>query len=255
MIRIARAGEPAVLQGLRAQKLGEARQARLRQEPIDFDGYELVKGELSAMQHRTCCYCEKREEQAKYRDVEHYRPKSLYWWLAWTWENLLFACIDCNREQKRNQFPLDPASVPLVAEEDPPGAERPLVIDPSDPSIEPTMEIRFMREQIHGRERWVPRGLSPRGRETINVCGLDRPNLLDLYVDHVRHRVRPKLEAFFVAEREGAVRTAFESWERACRGLLACGQPFRALSYDALSILVPGEIRDRHRLVLERPAP
>jgi hypothetical protein len=45
----------------------------------------------------------------------------------------------------------------------------------------------------------------------------------------------------------------FDAWETARRGLLAREQPFRALSYDALRILVPAEVRDRHRLGLPRP--
>ncbi|MEO5731289.1 MAG: hypothetical protein ABI134_00590, partial [Byssovorax sp.] len=157
MIRIARAPEPAALALVRAERLVAARRALLQGTKIAFEEYDVVKRELAAMQHNKCCYCEKREEQAKYRDVEHYRPKSLYWWLAWTWENLLFACIDCNREQKRDLFPQEPSSAALVAEQAPPAGERPLVIDPSDPSVEPTTEIVFMRERIHGKERWVPR--------------------------------------------------------------------------------------------------
>jgi uncharacterized protein (TIGR02646 family) len=255
VIRIARAPEPAALAPVREDRLVAARQALLQGTKIAFEEYDVVKRELAAMQHNKCCYCEKREEQAKYRDVEHYRPKSLYWWLAWTWENLLFACIDCNREQKRDQFPQEPSGTPLVAEQVPPAGERPLVIDPSDPSVEPTTEIVFLRERIHGKERWVPRGMSARGRKTIDVCGLDRPNLLDLYAEHVNHTVRAKLGSFFAADAEGDAQAAFKAWETARRGLLARERPFRALSHDALCVLVPAGVRERHRLTLERPTP
>lgn len=255
MIRIARVPEPAALPPVREQRLAAARDAVLQRTRIDFTEYDLVKKDLAAMQHNKCCYCEKREEQAKYRDVEHYRPKSLYWWLAWTWENLLFACIDCNRDQKRDRFPLEPGCAPLVAEQAPPTAERPMVLDPSDPGVEPTKEIVFFRERIQGKERWVPRGVSARGRETVDVCGLARPNLLDLYADHVIHTVRPKLAKFFAAHHERDARSAFDAWETARRGLLARERPFRALSYDALNVLVPAGVRGPYRLTLERPAP
>lgn len=255
MIRIARAPEPAALAPVRNERLAAARDAALQGTKIDFKEYDLVKKDLAAMQHNKCCYCEKREEQAKYRDVEHYRPKSLYWWLTWTWENLLFACIDCNREQKRDQFPLEPGCAPLVPEQTPPTTERPLVIDPSDPSIEPTKEIVFRPVKIQGKQRWVPQGVSDRGRVTIAVCGLDRPNLLDFYADHVISRVRPKLEGFFVAKRAGDARVAIEAWDTARRGLLARAQPFRALSHDALNVLVAPSVRDEYRLTLDRPAP
>jgi len=255
MIEIARPPEPAALALVRGEKLAAARDAVARGIEVDFNGYDIVKEELFAMQHRKCCYCEKLEEQAKYRDVEHYRPKARYWWLAWTWENLLFACMDCNREQKRDRFPLSPGDTLLLAEQAPPGAERPLLLDPSDPSVDPTHEIEFRRERVLGRERWVPRGVTARGRKTIDVCGLDRPNLLDLYADHVLHQVRTKLEGFFAARTAGDTQAVFQAWERAKRGLLARERPFRALSHDALNVLVPAEHRAHHRLILERPRP
>lgn len=239
MIRIARPKEPDVLPPIRERRLAAAREAITRGAKIDFAEYDLVKNDLAAMQHGKCCYCEKREEQAKYRDVEHYRPKSPYWWLAWTWENLLFACIDCNREHKRDQFPLEAGCSPLVAQQAPPAGERPLVLDPSDAGVDPTIEIVFRRETIQGKERWVPRGTTTRGAKTIEVCGLDRPSLLDLYGEHVRDRVRPKLEGFFIAHRNGDARAALKGWDRAKRGLLAPARPFRALSHDALAELVP----------------
>ena len=255
MIHIARTAEPAALAATRERKLAAARSAKLRGGKVDFDGYDVVKGELAAMQHNKCCYCEKREEQAKYRDVEHYRPKSLYWWLAWTWENLLFICKDCNSDHKRNHFPLESEDARLIAEQSPPGDERPLVLDPSAPLVDPTLEIEFRRVKIDGRERWVPYGLTDRGRTPIEVCGLDRGGLLDLYNDHVNNWVRPKLAPLFEAHRAKDAKTMFEVWDRAKRGLLARGQQFRALSYDALRELVPPSVREQYRLTLERPAP
>jgi hypothetical protein len=255
MIGFPRLPEPAALALLRAGKLAAARAAVASGAKVDFSGYDIVKEALFAMQHRKCCYCEKLEEQPKYRDVEHYRPKALYWWLAWTWENLLFVCVDCNREHKRDVFPLSPGDARLVAEQAPPGAERPLILDPSDPSMEPAREIEFRRERVMGRERWVPRGVTVRGHATIEVCGLDRPNLLDLYAEHVAHAVRPKLEGFFAAHQAGDAPATFRAWDRAKRGLLAPTRPFRALSHDALSVLAPIELRARYRLVLDRPRP
>jgi hypothetical protein len=255
VIRIPRPAEPPVLSKVRAERLHAAREAVARGERVEPEGYDCVKRELAEMQHHKCCYCEKREEQAKYRDVEHYRPKALYWWLAWTWENLLFACIDCNREHKRDSFPLSPGDTQLLAEQAPPGGERPLVIDPSDPLVEPVREIAFRREKVHGRERWVPRGVTARGRKTIEVCGLDRPNLLDYYAEHVVHVVRPKLEGLFAAHDAGNTQATVRAWDKAKRGLLARERAFRALSHDALLVLVPAELRSEYRLQLEPPLP
>jgi hypothetical protein len=253
VIGFTRPPEPASLPPVRAAKLVAARAAIAGGEKVDFKEYDVVKDALFTMQHRKCCYCEKREEQPKYRDVEHYRPKALYWWLAWTWENLLFACVDCNREYKRDRFPLAPGGTQLVAEQSPPGAERPLILDPADPSMDPAQEIEFRSERVSGKERWVPYGVTDRGRATVAVCGLDRPDLLDFYADHVIRQVRPRRDTFLATG--GSTQDVFKAWERAKRGLLAPGLPFRALSHDALSVLLPVQLRERYRLTLDRPRP
>ncbi len=45
-------------------------------------------------------------------DVEHFRPKDLYWWLAHNFENYLHSCQVCNQSFKINQFP---ATAPLTS--------------------------------------------------------------------------------------------------------------------------------------------
>jgi hypothetical protein len=77
-----------------------------------------------------------------FNDVEHYRPKTSadrlpgstathgYWWLAYTWDNLLFACPSCNRSNKNDLFPLEHGSTPLHDPDDAPGGERPLLLHP-----------------------------------------------------------------------------------------------------------------------------
>jgi uncharacterized protein (TIGR02646 family) len=244
MIRIARDQEPTELRAVRDEQLAVARSAMVSSDRIAFQEYDIVKPQLAGMQNYKCCYCEQVQEQAKHRDVEHFRPKSVYWWLAWTWENLLFSCIDCNREYKRDQFPLSSGSQALVAEQAPPGAEQPLVLDPADPAIDPATHIEFRRETVQGKERWTPSGLTERGWRTIEVCGLDRPGLLTLYKAHVDGYVRPKLDGFNAALRERESQTVFKAWETVRRGLLAPARPFRALSQDALRVLVPASVRD-----------
>jgi len=93
-------------------------------------GYAVVKEDLFARQLKKCAYCERRpgfDGQA----VEHFRPRKhaeralpgeasdkdqeRYWWLAWHWENLFFACTTCNgRARKGNRFPLaDTGRLPI----------------------------------------------------------------------------------------------------------------------------------------------
>jgi len=50
------------------------------------------------MFERCCCFCEAHTEATNYGQVEHYRPKGRaeFAHLAFSWENLLWACGRCN---------------------------------------------------------------------------------------------------------------------------------------------------------------
>lgn len=52
-----------------------------------------------------CAYCEAPLKVVAYGDVEHYRPKSIYWWLAYSYENYLASCTLCNQQFKKDFFP------------------------------------------------------------------------------------------------------------------------------------------------------
>ena len=69
-------------------------------------GSAAVKNVLRQISHGKCGYCDQRVAGIYYGDVEHFRPKSKYWWLAYTWENLLYACEICNRVYKKTRFPI-----------------------------------------------------------------------------------------------------------------------------------------------------
>src|SRR5690606_33652023 len=63
--------------------------------PSNNDRYKLddVKAALKSIYHNKCAFCEQRVEMTH---VEHYRPKAIYYWLAYSWDNLLIACHHCN---------------------------------------------------------------------------------------------------------------------------------------------------------------
>ena len=61
-----------------------------------------VKNKLKQIYHGKCAYCESIIE-ASYLD--HYRPKSIYYWTTFEWSNLLLACPTCNK-QKKTKFPI-----------------------------------------------------------------------------------------------------------------------------------------------------
>jgi len=61
---------------------------------------EDIKKALHNIYHSKCAFCEQRVE---FPQVEHFRPKHIYYWLAYSWDNLLFACLGCN-SHKNNHF-------------------------------------------------------------------------------------------------------------------------------------------------------
>lgn len=72
-----------------------------------------------------CAYCEapaagRSKTAAKgglvaHCDVEHFRPKNTYWWLAHNFENYLLSCQVCNQSFKSDQFPaMQPLGEPFV---------------------------------------------------------------------------------------------------------------------------------------------
>lgn len=67
-----------------------------------------AKTQLKKESHGKCAYCEATTAVVAHGDVEHYRPKGIYWWLAYTYDNYLYACQICNQVYKSDNFPLSP---------------------------------------------------------------------------------------------------------------------------------------------------
>lgn len=65
------------------------------------------KAQLLAESNNKCAYCETPTRVVAYGDVEHFRPKSVYWWLAYSYENYLPSCGACNQEYKKDFFELE----------------------------------------------------------------------------------------------------------------------------------------------------
>lgn len=132
-----------------------------------------VKASLRAAQHDKCCFCESKLAHAQFGDVEHFRPKARYYWLAYTWDNLLLSCELCNRRHKRGEFPLEDErrAVRSHVEADRIADERPVFIDPS--REEPSTHLEFRREYVAAANS------SPRGRVTIEAIGLNRSALAE----------------------------------------------------------------------------
>lgn len=262
MIRIHRGPEPSKLSKLRNQELPKLRKIARRRSLVtsDIAGYQIVGVDLWRAQYYKCCYCEHKIKK-EYNDVEHYRPKICadrrpgcktkygYWWLSFSWENLLFACPSCNRTNKNVRFPLCLGDVPLRIGDAPPGRERPCLIDPSA-RVNPVQHIQFVYSTMKssasgpGGKQWFarPRNGSVRGALTIDICGLNDGSLLELRKDHVDELVRPQVRALNVSLARSVSRLGIRSvqseFDRA-RGMFAPQSPYAALTYDAFRHFVP----------------
>ncbi|MDF9832240.1 uncharacterized protein (TIGR02646 family) [Ereboglobus sp. PH5-5] len=64
--------------------------------------YSDIIEKLKLIYHKKCAFCEQKVEQLH---AEHFRPKQTYYWLAYSWDNLVLACPKCN-EHKGRQFEL-----------------------------------------------------------------------------------------------------------------------------------------------------
>lgn len=77
-----------------------------------------------------CAWCESWVERTtSYEEVDHYRPKSLYYWLGYAWDNLIISCKPCNT-QKLDQFPLEDEAQRAKDHRGDVTQERPLLINP-----------------------------------------------------------------------------------------------------------------------------
>jgi uncharacterized protein (TIGR02646 family) len=219
VIRIERCQCPPSLNGPESRGGKEAGRAKTHFEAAATRGrtfpFRAYKGEdvreaLRRMFGLKCAYCETVYAADGPMTVEHYRPKGGYdlpdgsrqvpgyWWLGSTWTNLLPSCRDCNSERghdyegariktgKANRFPLADEARRATA----PGREadeEPLLLDPT--VDDPDEHLEFIDEGVV-RAAKDSGGEKLRGRETIDVLGLRRHDLVT-----VRHAHQEMVDA------------------------------------------------------------
>lgn len=180
---------PANLQGQAAPTSGGAVQKSIY-------AHADVKNALNNLQHGICCYCETHYQASCPGDVEHFRPKNGwqqdrndkelhqpgYYWLAYKWENLLYACEWCNRIYKHNYFPLKDPSKRFDPNVKDISEEEPLLINPYEEQ-HPENHLKFEGLNIIG--------LTPEGNASIEYYGLDRKEL-----DEPRRGIYNEINAF-----------------------------------------------------------
>ena len=157
-----------------------------------------VKARLRADQHDKCCYCESYFSSTSYGDVEHFRPKGGYqqdaadalhkpgyYWLAYEWANLYFACQLCNQRFKGNYFPLRDPAGRARSHADVLSLEQPLLLNPA--TEDPTPHLTFTDD--------AALALDERGTCCIRVFGLDRPELIKRRLERLKSIKQARLLA------------------------------------------------------------
>lgn len=188
------------------KKINTARDAvrkavKAKRKPDFPEHWKAYKGEFAKAQHGKCGYCDHEVASTQAGDVEHFAPKSEvwalgddpatwgkettdglsnikgrlhdvlfttgYWWLAYEWENYLFACTVCNSKYKLGHYPIAGTGKRKAPNQK--QADKPHLLNCFD-SPSPWEEFKFDRlGQIEQR--------SVGAFETIRTCGLDRETL------------------------------------------------------------------------------
>lgn len=152
-----------------------------------------IKEKLNSLYHHKCAYCEDHAEQTH---VDHYRPKKDYYWLAYSWDNLICSCPTCN-QFKTNDFAIkgekatppkttdDLSDINIWSSQNYDRQETPMLLNPERDNLNDVF-VFDMEGHIKGNN-------NPRADYTIKTCHLDRTFLVDSrrkIVDDFRNKVR-----------------------------------------------------------------
>lgn len=163
---------------------------------------ESVKKKLQNIYHKKCAYCEK-DISDEPQNIEHYRPKEKYYWMAYSWDNLLLCCTRCN-SKKRDYF--ETINDKLIYKNEKfkeihhlgilyDVLEQPMIINPEKDDI--VKDIKFHRDgTIYSENKRV--------NHTIEIaCNLNRDELVQhrvTIINDFRNLVQNYFEIFLITK-------------------------------------------------------
>jgi len=153
------------------------------------DNIDSLKWTLKQIYHNKCAFCES-DITNDFGDIEHFRPKNgnedkikkcdntySYYWLAFSWDNLLPSCNRCNGK-KTNCFDIEGERVSYIEEtelkdlhyttKEYNDLEKPKLIHPEYDTFEDKINFDDKGEICSTNERVL---------YTVKICDLNRPNL------------------------------------------------------------------------------
>ena len=141
-----------------------------------------TKDKLKQIYNQKCVFCEQKVIECTDNNledcsstIEHYRPKSVYYWLAFSWDNILWCCHRCN-QNKKNNFEVLNASIEYektfkenvhASSSIYNSIENPKMIHLEFESV--IKELSFYKGVIASNDMRV--------KYTIRTCGIDRDDL------------------------------------------------------------------------------
>jgi uncharacterized protein (TIGR02646 family) len=134
-----------------------------------------LKPVLESLSDGKCWYSEAKDK-VSYWEVDHYRPKKLYPWLAFEWANFRLCGGKPNR-RKTDEFPLEDEACRACSASPDSRAERPLLLDPISWGDCDLLTFKADGEPTCA----VPASdlAARRVRETVSALGLDSPILCE----------------------------------------------------------------------------
>jgi len=203
-----------------------------------------IKEELKTLYSNKCAFCEVKltdfDADNKFT-VEHFRPKEFYYWLAYEWSNLLPTCPKCNR-LKNDEFPiindekrikshpefngkLDKTKCKITASE---------LVDEEAYIINPEIDNPdlFLDFKIENNKKGIEIygiDVKNRGEKTIDVCNLNRVDLLKDRQEFVIDSIIELIDFSFSAKEKALelLNIAFENIEKKAKDIRLVHTLFR----------------------------
>lgn len=205
-----------------------------------------IKDKLNNLYHHKCAYCEDHAEQTH---VDHYRPKKDYYWLAYSWDNLICSCPTCN-QFKTNEFKIlgkklvspkttdDLSNINILSSQEYDRQEKPMLLNPERDVLEDVF-LFDMEGHIKGNKNL-------RADYTIETCHLDRKELVDArrkLVDDYRNAVEAELiNAATIGEQRNAIEVLTRDFQRKANDITNTFIAYRNAALEWLDEIVKGVI-------------
>jgi len=108
--------EARILELFRAARDQQLNVKAVKERLFSSGRWKEAKKQLAVESAGKCGFCETPTSAAYYGDVEHIRPKTTYWWLAYCYDNYVYSCRVCNgAKSDKHYLSGAPASIPAVS--------------------------------------------------------------------------------------------------------------------------------------------